>query len=468
MNDTKQHVAFIGTGIMGAPMARHLIEAGYPVTVYNRTASKCAPLVEAGARLAASPADAAAQADVVITMVGFPEEVEELYLARGGLVEAARSPAPASSTCPRPRPELARDIAEVAAVSGRRAFDAPVTGGQQGAQAGTLTVFCGATEEDVAPVRPVLEAFSSKVFVLRRPRQGPDGQARQPGRARRLHGRPGGGASRSPREGGLDVAKTLEALARRHGGLGGARRARCQDRWQATIAPGFMVEHYVKDLGLALEVAEDEELTLPGVETANQLYGLLAEIGGARMGTQAIDLVYSDERACAEHGLDWSLLTGARRRGRGRRVRATVRAAAAAARPRRRARPRRGLHVRLPRRRGGRARLRGRPVRRARRRRGLTVDVIIVTMLFGVLGIVIGWKVGSVWGSLAETDRQYWMRNLAVVLVGIALSAVVAATGLTTLMGLTVGLIGGVDRRPQDGVRQVGRRLGRSTTATSG
>lgn len=71
------------------------------------------------------------------------------------------------------------------------------------------------------------------------------------------------------------------------------------------------------------------------------------------------------------------------------------------------------------------------------------MDVIIVTMLFGVLGIVIGWKVGSVWGSLAETDRQYWMRNLAVVLVGIALSAVVAATGLTTLMGLTVGLIGG-------------------------
>lgn len=71
------------------------------------------------------------------------------------------------------------------------------------------------------------------------------------------------------------------------------------------------------------------------------------------------------------------------------------------------------------------------------------MDVIIVTMLFGVLGIVIGWKVGSVWGSLAGTDRQYWMRNLAVVLVGIALSAVVAATGLTTLMGLTVGLIGG-------------------------
>lgn len=71
------------------------------------------------------------------------------------------------------------------------------------------------------------------------------------------------------------------------------------------------------------------------------------------------------------------------------------------------------------------------------------MDVIIVTMLFGVLGIVIGWKVGTVWGSLAETDRQYWMRNLAVVLIGVVLSAVVAATGMTTLMGLTVGLIGG-------------------------
>lgn len=305
MNDTKQRVAFIGTGIMGAPMARHLIEAGYPVTVYNRTASKCAPLVEAGARLAESPADAAAQADVVITMVGFPEEVEELYLARGGLVEASK-PGAFLIDMSTSSPELARDIAEVAAVSGRRAFDAPVTGGQQGAQAGTLTVFCGATEEDVAPVRPVLEAFSSKVFCFGGPGKGQMAKlANQVALAGCMVGLAEGISF--AREGGLDVVTTLEALA------GGMAASAALDAFGAKIvagdfAPGFMVEHYVKDLGLALEVAEDEELTLPGVETANQLYGLLAEIGGARMGTQAIDLVYSDERACAEHGLDWSLL----------------------------------------------------------------------------------------------------------------------------------------------------------------
>ncbi len=306
MSDTtKQRIAFIGTGIMGAPMARHLLEAGYSVTVYNRTASKCAPLVAAGARQAASPADAAAQADVVITMVGYPEDVEELYLARGGLLEASR-PGAYLIDMTTSSPELARDIAEVAEVSGRHAFDAPVTGGQQGAEAGTLTVFCGAPEDQVAPVRPVLEAMASKVLAFGGPGKGQMAKlANQAALAGCMLGLVEGLAF--AKEGGLDLAQTLDALA---GGMAGSTAlSQLGPKILADdFTPGFMVGHYVKDLGLILQVAEDEELTLPGVETANQLYNLLAEIGGSRMGTQALDLVYADEETCAAHGLDWAVL----------------------------------------------------------------------------------------------------------------------------------------------------------------
>lgn len=147
----KLSVAFIGTGIMGAPIAGHILDAGYPVTVNNRTKSKAAALVERGAVWADTPADAAANADVVFTMVGYPSEVEELYLAGDGLL-ACTKPGAVLIDLTTSSPELARDIAEAAQVSGRMAFDCPVTGGESGAIAGTLTAIVGATENDIAPV----------------------------------------------------------------------------------------------------------------------------------------------------------------------------------------------------------------------------------------------------------------------------------------------------------------------------
>ena len=128
----KLSVAFIGTGIMGAPIAGHILDAGYPVTVNNRTKSKAAALVERGAVWADTPADAAANADVVFTMVGYPSEVEELYLAGDGLL-ACTKPGAVLIDLTTSSPELARDIAEAAQVSGRMAFDCPVTGGESGA-----------------------------------------------------------------------------------------------------------------------------------------------------------------------------------------------------------------------------------------------------------------------------------------------------------------------------------------------
>ena len=152
MSDKKLSVAFIGTGIMGAPIAGHILDAGYPVTVYNRTKAKADDLVSRGAVWADSPAAAAKDADVVFTMVGYPADVEEIYLSGDGLLAAAK-PGAYLIDLTTSAPELARDIAEAAETYGKHAFDCPVTGGDTGAIAGTLTLIIGATDEGIEPVR---------------------------------------------------------------------------------------------------------------------------------------------------------------------------------------------------------------------------------------------------------------------------------------------------------------------------
>jgi len=158
-------VAFVGTGIMGAPIAGHIMDAGYDVTVYNRTRSKAEDLLARGAHWADSPAKAAKDADVVFTMVGYPTDVEDVYLAKDGLIRAARRGAYLIDLTTS-SPQLARDIHDAAEVEDKHAFDCPVTGGDAGAIAGTLTLIVGATEEDAAPVLPILQTFSDKVFYM--------------------------------------------------------------------------------------------------------------------------------------------------------------------------------------------------------------------------------------------------------------------------------------------------------------
>lgn len=185
----KLSVAFIGTGIMGAPIAGHILDAGYPVTVNNRTKSKAAALIERGAVWADTPADAVANADVVFTMVGYPSEVEELYLAGDGLL-ACTKPGAVLIDLTTSSPELARDIAEAAQVSGRMAFDCPVTGGESGAIAARLRLSLALPKTtslrsaiSFPPLRPTSAASTAPARARL--------QARQPGVAGRLHGRHG-------------------------------------------------------------------------------------------------------------------------------------------------------------------------------------------------------------------------------------------------------------------------------------
>lgn len=299
----KLSVAFIGTGIMGAPIAGHILDAGYPVTVNNRTKSKAAALIERGAAWADTPADAAANADVVFTMVGYPSEVEELYLAGDGLL-ACTKPGAVLIDLTTSSPELARDIAEAAQVSGRMAFDCPVTGGESGAIAGTLTAIVGATENDIAPVRDILSTFAANICCF-------DGAGK--GQAAKLANQVSLGACMVGMAdamafaelSGLDLEKTRQMIL---GGTGksGAMESLAPKALDGDYKPGFMVEHFIKDLRLALAYADDRELALPGADVAFTLYDMLDAIGGAKLGTQAITVLYKEEADAIAAGLDWS------------------------------------------------------------------------------------------------------------------------------------------------------------------
>lgn len=300
-----KNVAFIGTGIMGERIAGHLMDAGYALTVHNRTREKAEGLLARGARWADTPAEAAADADVVFTMVGYPTDVEDVYLATDGLIRAAKRGAwlidlTTSS------PQLARDIHDAAEVEDKHAFDCPVTGGEQGAIDGTLTLIIGAAEKDVAPVMPLLECFSSKRFFFDQPGGGQTAKlCNQVSLASCMVGY--ADALALAEQSGIDAERVLEVMASGTGGSG-ASRTLAPKSLAGDYKPGFLAEHLRKDIALALQRSEDLDITLPGAETAFTLFDMLCQIGGSRMGTQALTLLYQEEGTCAAAGLDWSLL----------------------------------------------------------------------------------------------------------------------------------------------------------------
>ena len=305
MAQAKPTVAFIGTGIMGAPICGHILDAGYKVTVNNRTKSKADELVARGAVWADTPAEAAKDADVVFTMLGFPTDVEDVYLADGGLVAAIKKGAwlvdlTTSS------PQLARDIHDAAEVEDKHAVDIPVTGGESGAIAGTLTLIAGADEKGIEPIRPLLETFSSRICCFGGAGKGQTAKlCNQVSLAGCMVGM--ADALALARQGGLDPTAMLEMVG---SGMGSSRALADlgPKAVEADWRPGFLVEHFRKDIGLAIEQSEDLDITLPGAETAYTLYDMLCQIGGERLGTQALAPLYEEESAAADAGLDWSQL----------------------------------------------------------------------------------------------------------------------------------------------------------------
>ncbi|MBP3885122.1 MAG: NAD(P)-dependent oxidoreductase [Olsenella sp.] len=299
------NVAFIGTGIMGAPICGHILDAGFALTVHTRTKEKALGLLDRGAAWADTPADAARNADVVFTMVGNPSDVEDVYLGKDGVLAACRRGAwmvdlTTSS------PELARELHDAAEVMDKHAFDCPVTGGQEGAEAGTLTLMVGADEQATAPLRPLLECFSDKIYYFGRAGQGQVAKlCNQVSFASCIVGY--ADALALAAQSGLDLDQVVDVIC---DGMGAsvAMERLAPKSVAGDYRASFRSELLRKDLALALRHAEDHDLVLPGAETAFNLYDVLCQIGGADLGGQAITLLYEDEASGVAAGLDWSLV----------------------------------------------------------------------------------------------------------------------------------------------------------------
>jgi 3-hydroxyisobutyrate dehydrogenase len=283
-------IGFIGTGIMGAPMAGHLLRAGHPLTVFNRTRERAQPLLEAGAAWADSPAAVAAASEIVITIVGFPEDVERTYLGPDGLIAHAR-PGALLIDMTTSSPSLAERIAREAAARGLQALDAPVSGGDVGARNATLSIMVGGEAAAFERARPVLERMGKTISHMGGPGAGQHTKmANQIVIASTVMGVAEGIAY--ARAAGLDGARVLAAL-----GPGAAGSAQLAVQGPKMLvgddAPGFMVKHFLKDLGIALAEAERMRLDLPGLALARRLFERVqAEPGGPERGTQSIIRAY--------------------------------------------------------------------------------------------------------------------------------------------------------------------------------
>lgn len=286
---TIKRVAFIGLGIMGRPMAGHIQAGGYELHVFNRSPGKAAELVAAGAILHDNPSDAAAAAEVVISIVGYPHDVEQVYLAAGGVVERAR-PGTILIDMTTSTPTLARRIYDAAAARGLQALDAPVSGGDVGAKNGKLSIMVGGDTEAFARVLPILQRMGTNVAHLGGPGAGQHTKlCNQIVIAGTMLGVTEGIAY--AKRAGLDPQKVLATIGTGAASsflLNGLGPRMAQGDWAA----GFFVEHFMKDMGIAIQEAEALGLSLPGLATARQQYESLAEQGGKRDGTQALLKVY--------------------------------------------------------------------------------------------------------------------------------------------------------------------------------
>ena len=285
MNPDTTTIGWVGTGVMGASMAGHLLDAGYRVSVYNRTKSRTDALVERGAEWRDSPGAVAAGADVTFAIVGFPEDVRSVFLGDDGVVaNAAEGSVVVDMTTS--EPSLAQEIHAKASERGVAAIDAPVSGGDVGARSATLSIMVGADADAFARVRPLFDIMGSTIV-----HQGGAGAGQHTKMVNQILIATGMigvcEALLYADDAGLDLPTVLESVS---GGAAGS--------WSLTnygprilagdFDPGFYVDHFVKDMRIALSEAGSAELALPGLALAHQLYVALQAQGGGKNGTQAL------------------------------------------------------------------------------------------------------------------------------------------------------------------------------------
>lgn len=283
----KTRLGWIGTGVMGCSMCSHLQTAGYQVTVFNRTRAKAQPLLDAGATWADTPKDVARASDVVFSMVGFPRDVQEVYFGPSGLLAGLKFGGVAVDMTTT-SPSLAADIARRAAQRGAFAVDAPVSGGDLGARNAALSIMCGGDADIIGGVAPLLNLLGTNVT-----RQGGPGAGQHAKLCNQIviAGTMIGVCESLlyAAKAGLDPAAVLGAITK--GAAGSWSLENLAPRiLKGDFAPGFMIDHFVKDMGIALEECRRLSLTLPGLELVEKLYRQAQEMGFGQNGTQALYL----------------------------------------------------------------------------------------------------------------------------------------------------------------------------------
>ena len=298
ISPSETRVGWIGTGVMGASMCGHLLSKGFKATVFTRTEAKAKALLDRGATWAASPREVAQQSDVVFSIVGFPSDVRQVLLCEESGVLAGCDSGNVIVDMTTSEPSLAVEIADQAKAKGVHALDAPVSGGDKGAKEGILSIMIGGEKEVVDALQPCWQAMGKTIV-----HQGPAGAGQHTKMVNQTLIAAGMvGVCEALVYGhraGLDLPTVLKSV-----GSGAA------GSWSLTnlgprvidnnFDPGFFVEHFVKDMGIALAESRRMGLCMPGLALAEQLYQSVQSKGWAKNGTHALTLALADMS-----GFDW-------------------------------------------------------------------------------------------------------------------------------------------------------------------
>jgi len=291
VSKSDSRIGWIGTGIMGGPMAMHLVNAGYNVSVYSRTKGKAEKHIASGCNWYDTPSAVAENCNIIFTIVGYPKDVEEVYFGENGIMKTLKKNSVVIDMTTT-LPGLAARIYEACRSIGAHAVDAPVSGGEVGAVNGALSVMIGGEKDVVDLLLPVMDVFSKNMVY-----QGKAGAGHHTKMCNQIV--VAGtmiGVCESLVYGakaGLDLNTMLSSISK------GAAACWALDVLGPKVVagdfePGFMVEHFIKDLGIALEEAELMQLKLPGTALAKELYEKVVEMGMAIKGTQALYLALEE------------------------------------------------------------------------------------------------------------------------------------------------------------------------------
>ncbi|HJE15196.1 MAG TPA: NAD(P)-dependent oxidoreductase [Lapidilactobacillus dextrinicus] len=270
-----EKIGFIGTGVMGTSMIKNLLKANYPVTVYNRTQAHAQAAIDAGATWAYTPAAVTRVSDVIITMVGFPQDVEEVYFGKHGIFSVVKS-GQTLIDMTTSKPSLAKKIFATAVRKGINSLDAPVSGGDIGAQKGELTIMVGGSQGVFAKMLPIFHAMGKDVNIFG---GAGSGQSTKMANQIMIAGTMTGLTEMLvyAKKANLDVEKVLKTV-----GGGSAANWSLSNYGPRILAgdytPGFFAKHFLKDLRIALDEAKAMDLDLPATQRAEELYQQLVEV----------------------------------------------------------------------------------------------------------------------------------------------------------------------------------------------